>query len=424
MPRPAPAPLKAVPIDEEFLMSPTTPSSLDGLPRTSDRLADDILLPQETVGIRSEAREFAQRVLAPHAAELNYATESSAMFPRDINSEMAKAGLYGVLFPADVGGRGLQYPMLAAATVLEELAYFTPGVASALFDAQVLLIGRTLDVAPAHLRAELLPRLVRGEMVGSFATSEPAASTDLSVAAMRTSAAPVKGGYRLTGCKRWITNACAADIMAVLCVVEGSLAMLLVDMRADGVVVHEPDLKMGNRVQLTSDVEFDNVFVPDAAVALRRPSGKWHPLIHNVVLIALPIYNAVYVGVAEAARNLALEIARRKRDDRFVQVLAGEMENELTAAQLALSHMIGLAMTAQPGPQTSVETMCCRAILGRSTRAAVDKAMELAGGASFFRSARLERLFRDVQAVRFHPVQDKPQAALAGRFALGLPLDE
>jgi alkylation response protein AidB-like acyl-CoA dehydrogenase len=143
-----------------------------------------------------------------------------------------------------------------------------------------------------------------------------------------------------------------------------------------------------------------------------------------VVMVALPVFNAVYVGVAEAARDLALETARKKRDDRLVQVLAGEMENELTAAQLALGRMIDLAMTLQPGPQTSVEAMSCRAILGRSTRATVDKAMELAGGGSFFRAARLERLFRDVQGVRFHPVQDKPQAALAGRFALGLPLDE
>jgi len=50
--------------------------------------------------------------------------------------------------------------------------------------------------------------------------------------------------------------------------------------------------------------------------------------------------------------------------------------------------------------------------------------MELAGGASFYRAATLERLFRDVQGVRFHPLQDKPQTTLAGRFALGLPLDD
>ena len=69
--------------------------------------------------------------------------------------------------------------MLATATVLEELAYYTPGIASALYDGQAILVGKTLEASPAHIRNEYLPLLVRGEIVGSFATSEPAASTDL-----------------------------------------------------------------------------------------------------------------------------------------------------------------------------------------------------------------------------------------------------
>src|SRR4029077_13881792 len=116
----------------------TSTSTLDGLPRTSARLFDDCLLPDETVKIRDEARRFAERVLAPRAAELNSAEESSAVFPRDIVRLLADAGLYAILFSADVGGRALQYPMLVAATVLEELAYYTPAVASALYDAQAL----------------------------------------------------------------------------------------------------------------------------------------------------------------------------------------------------------------------------------------------------------------------------------------------
>jgi alkylation response protein AidB-like acyl-CoA dehydrogenase len=252
--------------------NPTT-SSLDALSRTSDQLFDDLLLPDETVKIRAEARQFATTVLASRAAELNSAEESKAAFPRDVLDAMAAAGLYTIPFAPDVGGRGLQYPMLAAATVLEELAYYTPGVASALYDGQALLVGRTLDAAPAHIRGEYLPRLVRGDIVGSFATSEPDASTDLSADAMRTTATRVAGGYRLNGRKRWITNSCAADIMTTLCVVDGEHAMLLVDMHSDAVVVGEPDKKMGNRLQLTSDVEFTDVFVPDDHVIAEPGRG-------------------------------------------------------------------------------------------------------------------------------------------------------
>lgn len=285
-------------------------SSLDALPRTSIDLADDLLLPEETVKIRAEAREFADSVLRPRAAELNDATESTAAFPRDVVTAIAAADLYGVPFGADVGGRGLEFPILAAATVAEELAYFTPGVASALYDGQALLVGRTLDAAPPHIRGEFLPRLIRGEIVGSFATSEPAASTDLSAASMLTRATPVAGGFRLNGRKRWITNSCAADITTVLCVVDDTQAMLLVDMRSDGVVVGEPDLKMGNRLQLTSDVEFTDVFVPEEHV-IAAPGRGLSAALASLAIGRIGVA-AMGVGMGQCAFDHAVRHLRQR----------------------------------------------------------------------------------------------------------------
>lgn len=279
-------------------------TSLEGLRRTSDTLYDDLMLPDETVEIRTEARIFAQRVLAPRAPELNNAEESRSAFPREVMQEIAQAGLYQIPFASDVGGRGLRYPMLAAAVVLEELAYYAPGVASALYDGQALLVGRTLDAAPDHIRLEFLPGIVRGELVGSFATSEPDASTDLSAAAMRTVATRVPGGLRLNGHKRWITNACAADIMTVLCVVDGVHAMLLVDMHSDGVDVGEPDLKMGNRLQLTSDVVLSDVFVPDHHV-IAEPGRGLAAALRSLSLGRIGV-GAMGVGMGQCAYDHAV----------------------------------------------------------------------------------------------------------------------
>jgi alkylation response protein AidB-like acyl-CoA dehydrogenase len=242
-------------------------------------------------------------------------------------------------------------------------------------------------------------------------------------------AVKVDGGYRVTGRKIFCSGAPAGALLSTTAIVDDpadgpTVLQISVPVGAPGLKIQDNWRTIGMRGTGSHDITLEDVFVPDAAVALRRPSGKWHPLIHIVSMVALPVINAVYVGVAEAARDLALEAVRKKRDDRLVQSLAGEMENELTASQVALLHMVGLAMTGQPGPQTTVETLSCRLLLGRSTRATLDKAMELAGGGSFFRASKLERLFRDVQGVRFHPVQDKPQSVLAGRLALGLPLDE
>jgi alkylation response protein AidB-like acyl-CoA dehydrogenase len=99
------------------------------------------------------------------------------------------------------------------------------------------------------------------------------------------------------------------------------------------------------------------------------------------------------------------------------------MENELTAAELALEHMIRLAETAQPGPETTKRSMTGRTLVGRAAIATVERAMEVAGGAGFYRGAGLERAFRDIQGARYHPLQEKPQLLYSGRLALGLDID-
>jgi acyl-CoA dehydrogenase len=241
-------------------------------------------------------------------------------------------------------------------------------------------------------------------------------------------AVKVDGGYRVNGRKIFCSGSPAGALMMTTAVADEpsgpTVLQIAVPMSAQGVRVQDNWRTLGMRGTGSNDIVFEDVFVPDAAVALKRPSGKWHPLIHTVVMVALPVFNAAYVGVAEGARALALEVASKRRDDKIVQSLAGEMENELAMAQMALGKMIDLVATEQPGEKTSIQVLHCRALLGRGVRATVDNAMELAGGNSFFRAARLERMFRDAQGVRFHPLQDKPESVLAGRAALGLPFDD
>jgi acyl-CoA dehydrogenase len=153
-----------------------------------------------------------------------------------------------------------------------------------------------------------------------------------------------------------------------------------------------------------------------------RPQGVWHPLVHIVAMIALPIIYSVYLGVAEAARDLALK-QTKKRDDAGVQSLAGEMETELRAAQLAIADALDAADNAQPGIETTNRVLMVRGLAERSSVRTVDLAMQVMGGSSFYRSAGLERLFRDVQGARFHPMQQMPQRLFTGKLALGLPVE-
>jgi alkylation response protein AidB-like acyl-CoA dehydrogenase len=99
------------------------------------------------------------------------------------------------------------------------------------------------------------------------------------------------------------------------------------------------------------------------------------------------------------------------------------LENELAIARFAHRDMLDAAATAEPSKQTTNRIMAGRTILARSVIRSVEKAMEVAGGAAFYRDLGLERRFRDVQAARFHPLREKAQLRYAGRIALGLDID-
>jgi alkylation response protein AidB-like acyl-CoA dehydrogenase len=278
--------------------------------RQADSLFSDALLPGETVSVRQDARSFADDILRPIAHELNCRPETRDGFRHDVFEAIARAGLYAIPFAADVGGRGLEFPTLATMTVLEELGYYSPGIASAMYDAQAILVGKTLDNAGGALRARYLPRLVRGEFVASFATSEPGASTDLSVNSVETTAQPVPGGWLVNGRKRWITNSPAADHIVLLVRTDDTLSLLFADMRDPGVTVFDPDLKMGNHAQLTADIEFSNVFVSDDHV-LGEPGGGLRAALGSLALGRMGI-GAVGVAMAQRALDVAADYTSRR----------------------------------------------------------------------------------------------------------------
>jgi acyl-CoA dehydrogenase len=146
-------------------------------------------------------------------------------------------------------------------------------------------------------------------------------------------------------------------------------------------------------------------------------------LFHVVSMIAFPLMYSAYLGIAEGARARALEIARKRSDDGNLAYVVGEMENAFAAAAMALDQLIHNAETAMPGPETTNRAVIARTLAGQASISTVERAMEVAGGASFYRRLGLERAFRDVQGARFHPLQEKAQLRYSGRLALGLDID-
>ena len=192
-------------------------------------------------------------------------------------------------------------------------------------------------------------------------------------------------------------------------------------MAAPGVTILDTWHSLGMRGTGSNDVMIEGLFVPDASVAVSRKSGEWHPLFQIIATIAFPLIYAAYLGVAESARDIAIGLARNKRPSHHALHLAGEMDTALRAAQLAHRWMVEIAERNAPSADSINEVMIGRTLVAKNAIRAVELAMEVAGGASFYRSNGLERCFRDIQGARFHPLQAGPQAEYAGATALGLP---
>jgi acyl-CoA dehydrogenase len=234
----------------------------------------------------------------------------------------------------------------------------------------------------------------------------------------------VEGGYRVTARKVFASGAEAGSILMTGAIHEdddGSRSVIHfgAPMKSPQVRIEDTWRTLGMRGTASNDVVIDNLFIPDANIAFTRKAGEWHPVYQTIATIAFPLIYAVYVGVAESARDIAVGLARNKPHSDLS--LAGRMDTELRGAQIAHGWMLETAARNAPSADTVNEVMIGRALVARHAIKAVELAMELAGGASFYRSTGLERRFRDIQGARFHPMQAGPQARYAGAMALGLP---
>ena len=237
----------------------------------------------------------------------------------------------------------------------------------------------------------------------------------------------VEGGYKISARKVFTSAAAAGDVLMTGAVLhsEGEPDTVIhfpVPMKAPEVKVLDTWKTLGMRGTRSDDVVIDGLFVPDASVGFSRRAGEWHPVFQIIVTVAFPLIYAAYLGVAESARDIALALAKRKGPSHDMVNLAGRMDTSLRAAQIAHQWMVKTTERNDPSADSVNEMMIGRSLVASNAIKTVELAMELAGGAGFYRSNGLERRFRDIQGARYHPMQPGAQAYYAGAMALGMPV--
>jgi alkylation response protein AidB-like acyl-CoA dehydrogenase len=235
-----------------------------------------------------------------------------------------------------------------------------------------------------------------------------------------------KDGFLVTAVKHFASQSEAGDILVTSAPFEDpengwQVLHFAVPFKSPGVKVLGNWQALGMRGTGSHSVQLENVFVPETAITLRRPRGEFHPVWNVILTVAMPLIMSVYLGIAQKAASIAVENARNQKKKRqYIPELIGGMYNELTTAELNVKDMKRIAnnFDFKPIDQNGQDILMRKTNAANASIKVVEKAMEIVGGQGFYRSFGLERLLRDVQAAKYHPLQEKDQLQFTGEYIL------
>jgi len=353
--------------------------------------------------IRTTLRRLVREKLVPLEARV----AEDDRIPDEIRKAFTDMGLFGLSIPEAYGGLGLT--LLEEVELVFELGWTSPAFRS--------MVGTNIGIGSQGIlmdgteaqKQEYLPKLASGEMISSFALTEPDSGSD--AASIRTRADLQGDHYVINGTKRYITNAPHAAIFTLMARTDpanrgaGGITAFIVDARSPGIRIGRPDRKMGQRGAHTADVIFDNVKVPVGNVIGLRPGQGFRTAMKVLDRGRLHIA-ALCVGAAERLIDEALAYAgtRRQFGQRIAefQLVQAMLADSRTEAYAARCMVLDAARRYTAGETVSVEASCCKLFASEMVGRVADRAVQIHGGAGYMQEYAVERFYRDVRLFRLY----------------------
>lgn len=368
---------------------------------------------------RRELRRFVREKLVP--LEKQVADEDR--IPDEIRRSFAEMGLYGISIPEEYGGLGLT--MDEEAELIFEMGWTSPAFRS-MFGSNVGIgsQGILMDGTPEQKQA-WLPRLASGEVVASFALTEPEAGSD--AASLRTRAERQGDHYIVNGTKRFITNAPHAGIFTLMARTDpnnkgaGGITAFIVEAKTPGITIGKPDKKMGQRGAHTADVIFDNAKVPAANIIGGR-EGQGFKTAMKVLDRGRLHIAALCVGAAERLIHEAVSYARDRKqfgqpiaEFQLVQAMLADSKTEAYAARCMVRDA---AKRYAAGETVSLEASTCKLFASEMVGRVADRAVQIHGGSGYMQEFAVERFYRDVRLFRLYEGTSQIQQLVIARQML------
>jgi butyryl-CoA dehydrogenase len=362
-------------------------------------------LTEEERLLRSTAREFATREVAPGAA----ARDEAEQFDRSIFRRMGELGLTGAPLPESVGGAGFSY--LGWTLVMEELGAADMATAVTL-SVHILSQYPVVTWGSEEQRQSWLGPMVSGEALGAFALTEPHAGSDagaIRTRAERVGPADAPDGYRLTGTKIWISNAPDADRYLVFASLDpaagpSAITAFLVERGIAGFSFGAHERKMGIRSCPAAELVFDGCEVP--AANRLGAEGEGYRIALSALAEGRISIAAACVGLARSAlEQAAAYLVERQAfgaslaDQQGLRFMLAEMSRDVEAARALTRQAAAAKDRGEPlGEASSLAKWTASDTAMRVTTEAV----QLFGGAGYSRETGIERLMRDAKGAQIY----------------------
>ena len=376
--------------------------------------------PETMNGLLDGVRRFVRERLVP-AEALVAETDT---IPADIVRDMKQLGLFGLTIPESYGGLGLT--MEEESLLMIELCQTAPAFRS--------LIGTTVGIGSqgilmdgtAEQKGRWLPPLARGELIASFALTEPESGSDAASIRTRARRGCDQSGdhFVIDGTKRFITNAPEAGVFTLMARTNpgdpgaGGISAFIVDAKSPGISLGRIDRKMGQKGAHTCDVTFDGVRVP-AANIIGGVEGRGFKTAMKVLDKGRIHIAAVCVGVAERLLRDTLRYAMERKqfgqpicDFQLVQAMLADSRTELYAAR---TMVLDAARRRDAGEDVSTEAACCKYYASEMVGRVADRAVQIHGGAGYVADNGIERYYRDVRLFRIYEGTSQIQQIVIAR---------
>ncbi|RSN24267.1 acyl-CoA dehydrogenase [Streptomyces sp. WAC 05977] len=358
--------------------------------------------------VLAQIDDFVRTRVMPRELEIM----STDAIPADLRAQAAEMGLFGYAIPQEWGGLGLD--LVQDVEVAMTLGYTSLALRS-MFGTNNGIAGQVLvGFGTDEQRARWLPGIASGEIVASFALTEPGAGSN--PAGLRTSAKPDGDGWVIDGGKQFITNATEAGLFVVFARIDTGIAVFLVPADAPGITVGAKDAKMGKEGSRTADVTFSQVRVgPEALVGGDGEVGYKAAMtslargrIHMAGLAVGTAQRALDESVAYAAATQGgtpigdFQLVQAMLADQQTGVLAGRA----LAREAARAYVTGEDRRIAP----SAAKLFCTEMAGK----AADLAVQVHGGSGYMREVAVERIYRDVRLMRLYEGTSEIQRLIIG----------